>query len=121
MKLPLLEHVKSVAIGRSPSPLVSNPFNISWEEAPSERALGKQDLIEYRSSVEVFYVQHKPSTVDGLVREHAIRAIAHEVYGPVAYELRGLLNDLRAIGLPPNASAFKRVEAMIDALEASDV
>ena len=114
MHLPFVEALRTKVIGQSPAPYVSWA-HVDYSDMKSDRSAVAEHLLDYRSSAEVFFQQTAPKDAGDMVREKAVRAMAHHVYGPIENELRGVLEHLWENGMHHSVAA-KKIEAMLPTL-----
>jgi len=117
LNLPIVDAMRVKIIGRAVAPIMPSLVTMSHQEAPPERSTSAADDLEYRSSVEVVYRETAPAGAAELVRETAVRALAHTIYKSVRCEIIEAILELRAAGVPPTELGIRRLEAMLDPLE----
>lgn len=68
---------------------------------------------EYHAFAQVGFKQNAPRGASDQVRKQAIRAMCHQIFGPIEAELRLVQEDLWRLGVPSSSLAMQRVERLL--------
>ncbi|MEM1150704.1 MAG: hypothetical protein AAGI03_09120 [Pseudomonadota bacterium] len=120
MKLPLIEALHAKVYGPAPNP-TTGMLSVSVGVGPDPSSAWSEDpYLHYRVEATVGLVRIAPEGEIEAVQAEAASAIAHEIYGPVADELRIVQRELWELGLPRSAVGMERLNALIDELRAAE-
>jgi len=117
--LPFAENLREKVIGYAAPRHTSQFWKIEHHDlmkpTPIDTVFRVEASMFFQQVVSEAELQQSRHSVMEEVKERAIRAIAHEVYGPVERELREILHMMWQDGLH-NSEAAKRIDAMIPIL-----
>jgi hypothetical protein len=122
INLPFVAHLRDHLLGYMAPRMTSRNFSteVSEEDGPlfGDRMVRAEARMFFEQRIDVASLRGDRARADAAMRharERAIRAIAHQVYGPIEQELRSVLALLWEEGLH-DTPAVKRIDALIPVL-----
>lgn len=115
MKLPFVDALESVVLGRTVRPFPPPFLSMKHGEKPPQFN-SDPDWVDYETRCILGYRQTAPVNAAEQVRRDAIRALTYQLYGGVRKELVELSIELRGAGLYPDSEPMVRLEKLIETL-----
>lgn len=123
MKIPFIKDLKQVVTGRG-LPLHAPLYTIRQGKEYDSPIVNVDTRILVRTHVDLHVSASLPQgAMPGeweTAKRNAVRAMCSHLYGPVEMEIRDVVRELWEIGVPDDAPAMVRLEALIKALRGED-
>lgn len=116
MNLPIVDALRVKILGKAVSPILPPLMTRLEAEANETNHLPFQHDLEFLVWAEFGYRQTAPKSGLEMVRENAVKSLAHAIYHPAEIELREIQNDLRSMGLDRTTPAMQRIDRLIQTL-----
>lgn len=123
MKIPFIQDLKQVVVGRG-QPLHAPLYTIRHGAEYDSLVVNVDTRILVKTHVDLHVSASIPQgAMPGeweTAKKNAVRAMCSHLYGPVEMEIRDVIRELWEIGVPGDAPAMVRLEALIETLRGED-
>lgn len=118
MKIPLMEHLKQVVIGRAMPKCGPIQLSVARDARPDDVIVPN---LRYKTEITFGVCQVAPDHSEQQIRLRAIEMFHHHLYAPVINELTEITHAMYEEGGGPHEQSFSRVLELIDTLQARQI